>query len=62
MGDYTLISYILDLTGVSFWWRRVTGIVRTTAGRGLEEAYWLGDRERAIVVTEARIHVAPCGS
>jgi fatty acid desaturase len=36
VGDYTLTSYILDLSGVSFWWRRVTGIVRTTAGRGLE--------------------------
>ena len=58
VGDYTLTSYILDLSGVSFWWRRVTGIIRTTAGRGLEGAYWLGDRERAVVVMEARLHVA----
>ena len=58
VGDYTLTGYILDLSGVSFWWRRVISIVRTTAGRGLEAAYWLGDRERAIVVMEARVHVA----
>ncbi|HEY2483320.1 MAG TPA: fatty acid desaturase, partial [Caulobacteraceae bacterium] len=58
VGDYTLASYVLDLTGVSFWRRRVSGIVRTALGRGLEGAYWLGARERAIVVIEARVHVA----
>lgn len=58
VGDYTLASYLLDLTGVSFWGRRVSGIVRTALGRGLEGAYWLGERERAIVIVEARTHVA----
>jgi fatty acid desaturase len=58
VGDYTLASYLLDLSGVSFWVRRVSGIVRTAFGRGLEGAYWLGARERRIVVVEARIHVA----
>jgi fatty acid desaturase len=58
IGDYTLTSYLLDLSGIGFWWRRVTGIGRTAAGRGLETAYWLGPRERRIVITEARIHVA----
>jgi fatty acid desaturase len=36
----------------------VSGIVRTALGRGLEEAYWLGARERATVIAEARVHVA----
>jgi len=58
VGDYTLTSYILDLSGVSFWWRRIIGIARAAVGRGLEGAYWLGPRERSIVVTEARVHVA----
>jgi fatty acid desaturase len=58
VGPYTLVSYTLDLTGVSFWYRRVTGILRSAAGRGLEGAYWLGARERRGVVVEARAHVA----
>ena len=57
-GAYTLATYLLDFSGVSFWWRRVTGILRTAAGQGLEGAYWLGARERAIVVRENRITVA----
>jgi fatty acid desaturase len=57
VGDYTLTSYVLDFSGVSFWWRRVTGIVRTAMGRGLQPAYWLSARERRIVVAEARIHM-----
>jgi fatty acid desaturase len=57
-GPYTLESYVLDFTGVSFWQRRVTGIARTALARGLQSAYWLGERERRIVVNEARMHVA----
>lgn len=57
-GPFTLSSYILDLTGVSFWFRRVTGIVRAAAGRGLDTCYWLDARQRDIVVRESRIHVA----
>jgi fatty acid desaturase len=57
-GPHTLSSYILDLTGVSFWWRRVTGILQTAAGIGLEPCYWLDARQRRIVIFEARLHVA----
>ncbi|HEY1880514.1 MAG TPA: fatty acid desaturase [Caulobacteraceae bacterium] len=57
-GPYTLSSYILDLTGVSFWYRRVTGIVHTATERGLENCYWLDIHQRRIVTREARIHVA----
>ncbi|HEY2177880.1 MAG TPA: fatty acid desaturase [Caulobacteraceae bacterium] len=57
-GAYTLASYSLDLAGVSFWWRRVSGIVRTGAGRGLDDAYWLDARGRRTVVAEARVHIA----
>jgi fatty acid desaturase len=57
-GPYTLSSYILDFSGLSFWRRRVAGILRAAAGRGLEGAYWLDARERIIVLREARIMVA----
>jgi len=56
-GPYTLWTYILDFSGVSFWKRRVTGIVRTAVGRGLETAYWLSEAERRIVVGEARVMI-----
>jgi len=57
-GPYTLASYMLDFSGLSFWWRRVGGIARAVAGRGLDGAYWLGARERRVVVAEARLHMA----
>ncbi len=57
-GAYTLVSYTLDLFAISFWWRRVAGIVQTAAGRGLDGAYWLGEQGRRTVVVEARIYVA----
>ena len=56
-GPYTLTSYLLDFAGISFWWRRVTGILRTAAGRGLETAYWLSPAEARTVVAENRITV-----
>jgi fatty acid desaturase len=57
-GPYTLTSYVLDLAGISFWCRRLTGILRSAAGQGLDACYWLDTRQRRIVVLEARIHVA----
>jgi fatty acid desaturase len=57
-GAYTPLSYFLDFSGMSFWVRRVTGIARAAAGRGLDGCWWLGPRERIIVVVEARAHIA----
>ena len=57
-GPYTLVSYTLDFFAISFWWRRVTGVVRTAAGLGSDGAYWLDERGRRTVVAEARIYVA----
>ncbi|MGH7022436.1 MAG: fatty acid desaturase [Caulobacteraceae bacterium] len=57
-GPYSLGTYTLDLLGVSFWARRVRGIARAAAGRGLERDYWLSARERRIAVLEARLHIA----
>jgi fatty acid desaturase len=56
-GPYTMTSYILDLSGISFWFRRVAGIVRTALGAGLGPCYWLDARQRRIVILEARSHV-----
>ena len=58
LGPYTLANYVLDLSGVSFWWRRITGILLAAAGRGLDGWYWIDSRQRRIVILEARIHSA----
>jgi fatty acid desaturase len=58
VGTYTLATYLLDLTAVSFWTRRVVGVVRAAFGQGLESAYWLTPRERRIVIGEASIHIS----
>ena len=57
-GPYTVSSYLLDFMGISFWWRRVTGILRTATGRGLDSAYWLSPAEARTVIIENRITVA----
>jgi fatty acid desaturase len=61
MKPYTKASYVMDLIGVDFWRRRVAAILNTTAGRGLDDAWWLGPRERRLVIWEARAHVALWG-
>jgi fatty acid desaturase len=61
MTPYSRARYLLDLIGIDFWRRRVWTIITTAAGRGLESAWWLGARERRIVIWEARAHVAIWG-
>jgi len=58
MTPYTTASYILDLVAIGFWRRRIRAIARAALGRGLEADYWLDDRQRRIVIWEARGHVA----
>ena len=58
---YSRASYLMDLIGIDFWRRRVGAIIATAAGRGLESAWWLGPRERRLVIWEARAHVAIWG-
>jgi len=57
-GPYTLTTYLLDFSGISFWFRRVRGILLTAAGRGLQDAYWLSPEETRVVIGEARFMVA----
>jgi fatty acid desaturase len=54
----TTLTHTLNLIGVGFWIRRVTLILQTAAGRGLERDYWLDPAQRGVVVWEARGHVA----
>ncbi|HEY2660658.1 MAG TPA: fatty acid desaturase [Caulobacteraceae bacterium] len=57
MKPYTTASYALEFIGVSFWRRRITTVVRTAQGRGLERDYWLTPEQLRMVVWEARAHV-----
>jgi fatty acid desaturase len=61
MKAYSRAGYLLDLIGIDFWRRRVAAILNTAAARGLENAWWLGARERRLVIWEARAHVAIWG-
>jgi fatty acid desaturase len=61
MKPYSRASYAMDLIGIDFWRRRVWTIITAAAGRGLESAWWLGARERRLVIWEARAHVAIWG-
>jgi len=58
MKPYSRARYVLDLIGIDFWRRRVWTILKTATGHGLESAWWLGARERLLVIWEARAHVA----
>ncbi|MEM7527980.1 MAG: fatty acid desaturase [Pseudomonadota bacterium] len=53
---YTLASYLLWFWGVTYWWSRVSRIVRFCRGR-VYEPYVRPD-EHALVIKEARIHAA----
>jgi fatty acid desaturase len=56
---YTLKSYLMWLFGPSYWWTRVTRLLRFALGI-VHEPYVRADKE-ALVVREARIHLALYG-
>ena len=58
MTPFTTASYLINLVGIDFWYRRVRMILRTAAGQGLEADYWLTADQRRTVIAEARVHVA----
>lgn len=53
---YTVGSYLLWLLGPSYWWSRITRLLRFAAG-GVREAYVRAD-DRPRVILEARLHLA----
>ena len=53
---YTLGSYLLWLLGPSYWWTRVTRLMRFAAGR-VDEPYVRAE-DKSGVVLEARLHLA----
>jgi fatty acid desaturase len=57
MKPYNVGRYLLDLTGVGFWRRRVMAIVGAALGRGLEDAWWLEADQRGVVIWEGRLYV-----
>ncbi len=56
VSPYTRGSYLWDLLGPGFWIRRVR-TVAAAAGLGLQSHWWLGARERRVVIWEARAHL-----
>ena len=53
---YTLATYLLWLSGVSYWRNRVTGLIRRA--RGIIVEPYIREDEEAKVIRESRIHVA----
>jgi fatty acid desaturase len=53
---YTLRTYLLYLAGPSYWYFRVRRLLRHAAGKAPEP--FLTDRDRPLVVREARAHLA----
>lgn len=53
---YTLSSYLLWLSGITYWRNRVFGLVRRARGIILEP--YIRQQEQARVIFEARLHVA----
>jgi fatty acid desaturase len=56
---YTLASYLLWLTGVTYWRNRVFGIIRRA--RGIIVEPYIRREEEAKVIFESRVHVALYG-
>lgn len=52
---YTLASYLLWLSGLSYWWSRVARILRLARGVVVEP--YVRDAERPAIVREARWHL-----
>ena len=53
---YTLHSYLMWFLGPSYWWSRMTRLARLSTGQVIEP--YIRDDQRALVIREARIHVA----
>ncbi len=53
---YTLTSYLLWLSGITYWWTRVTRMVRLSRGIVLEP--YIRPDQHALVIREARLHMA----
>jgi len=53
---YTLTTYLLWLSGISYWRNRVTGIVRRA--RGIIVEPYIKPSQEAMVIRESRIHLA----
>jgi len=53
---YTLTTYLLWLSGITYWRNRVLGLIRRARGIILEP--YIRTEEEAMIIREARIHVA----
>ena len=54
-SPYNLTSYLLYFIGVTYWWSRVTGLVRRAHGVIIEP--YIGDVHAAQIIRESRLHL-----
>jgi fatty acid desaturase len=57
-APYTLGSYLLYLSGGSYWYGRIRSTLRVAGGWTAPCVYWLSDEQRRRVIAEARWYVA----
>ena len=54
-APYTLTSYLLYFIGITYWWNRVTGLVRRA--RGIIVEPYIGSVHEAVIIRESRLHL-----
>ena len=54
-APYTLTSYLLYFIGITYWWNRVTGLVRRA--RGIIVEPYIGSVHEAGIIRESRLHL-----
>lgn len=54
---YTKASWLLNMTGLLYWYGRILSTTRTALGMIPQYAYWLNGAQRREVIFEARLHI-----
>ncbi len=52
----TLARFLWSLSGIPYWWRRLSTLIRNFSGNARDEHY-MSQRDQALIVREARLHV-----
>jgi fatty acid desaturase len=57
-APYTTASWLLNMTGLLYWYGRILSTVETACGILPGYVYWLNDAQRREITLEARLHIA----
>ena len=57
-GPYSLKTYLLYFSGVTYWWGRIRRTALTAAGQIAPYATWLNEDQKTLVIREARFYCA----